>query len=701
MVRAMPPARGSRTLHPVFAFALAVAAIGASGCYRVPAGKRAVAGVAIHGTRGVDVDALEGRIVTRESPRFLGMFAGIVYDYELFDPYALRRDLQRIERWLRARGYYDARVHQTRIVERGDEVFVSITVDQGEPVRVESLVIAELSPVDDHARSATQRRVSSVLPIGAPFDEEKFAEAEKAALEGLTAAGHATATVKRRAEVDLATLTARLELAVSPGPLGTFGPIRIEGADGLPVGAIRRVFGVEEGARYSSDDLAEGREALLDLGLFASVEVEQDLEGFDRTHAVPITLKVEPAKLRAILAGVGVELDSIKTDVHGQIGWQSGNFLGGLRRFDVRFKPGLILYPTRFPGLAAPTDVLYEHRLSATVRQPAFLEKRLVGYTRAEYNVYPVLLPTATENVLGYQELRGETGLERRFWRRLFVSPRYAWQANFPFDYLGRSDGVNTLLISYVGLSTHLDYRDDPMKPRRGVYFGSDLQIASGLLQGDADDVRVQPEVRAFVPLPRRLTLALRGSVGFLFPFNYSKFSQINFATPGSSRAEESERDYQLLFFRGFFSGGPTSNRGYPLRGVGPHDLIPYLSPAGQSATAGGCNPNDPACLLPTGGLSLWEANAELRWIASGPFSTALFCDAGDVSPFSVDLRFNRPHLSCGAGARYDTPVGPIRLDVGYRIPGLQAPAGDVFEREPARLLGLPIAVAFGIGEAF
>ena len=175
-------------------------------------------------------------------------------------------------------------------------------------------------------------------------------------------------------------------------------------------------------------------------------------------------------------------------------------------------------------------------------------------------------------------------------------------------------------------------------------------------------------------------------------------------ATPGATRAAAAARDYQLLFFRGFFGGGPTSNRGYPLRGVGPHDYIPYLSPAGQSGVAGTCaleDQNNPACYLPTGGLSLWEANAEVRFVVSGPFSTAVFCDAGDVSPFSVDIRLNRPHLSCGGGARYDTPVGPNRFDVGYRIPGMQYPRGASFELEPALLLGMPIAIAFGIGEAF
>jgi outer membrane protein insertion porin family/translocation and assembly module TamA len=656
--------------------------------------------VTVAGVHDIDVEELEGRIATQKSPRFLGIFDGVVFEYTVFDQYALRRDLLRIERYLRARGYYDAHVYAARVIEKGEKVYVTIGVDQGLPVLVESLGIGELAPVDETTRLAIRQSILSVLPLGARFDEDEFASSEKAALKGLTSTGHATAKVTRRAEVDLTNRRARLYFSIDPGPLGTFGPVRFEGLGDLPESAVRRVFGVREGKRYSSEQLDEARQALLDLGVFATVNVEQDLAEFERTHVVPITVKTEPSKSRAILVGAGVELDSLKTDGHVQIGWQNANFLRGLRRFEVRYKPGVVLYPTRFPQLLRPTSLLYEHRLDATLRQPAFVEKRTTGYTRAEYNLYPVLLPTATSNVLGYHELRGAVGLERTFFTRFFfVNPAYNIQANFPTDYIGHVD-VSALLISYVALGAHLDLRDDPVKPRRGIYVGNELQLAGGPLRGDANDVRIQPEVRGLVPLPRGITIAMRGSVGFLFPYNYSKFAQINFRTPGPSSVEGSDRDYQLLFFRGFFSGGPSSNRGYPLRGVGPHANIPYLSPVGQSFS-GGCDPSNPACFLPTGGLSLWEANAEVRFAISGPLETAVFCDSGDVSPFQVDIRLDRPHLSCGAGARYDTPVGPIRLDVGYRVPGLQYPTGAPFEQDPPLLFGLPIAVAFGIGEAF
>jgi outer membrane protein insertion porin family/translocation and assembly module TamA len=67
-----------------------------------------------------------------------------------------------------------------------------------------------------------------------------------------------------------------------------------------------------------------------------------------------------------------------------------------------------------------------------------------------------------------------------------------------------------------------------------------------------------------------------------------------------------------------------------------------------------------------------------------------------------VTFRFDRLHLSCGLGGRYETPVGPVRLDLGYRIPGMQVLGpDDSGEGIPPTLFGAPIAVHVGIGEAF
>jgi outer membrane protein insertion porin family/translocation and assembly module TamA len=77
-----------------------------------------------------------------------------------------------------------------------------------------------------------------------------------------------------------------------------------------------------------------------------------------------------------------------------------------------------------------------------------------------------------------------------------------------------------------------------------------------------------------------------------------------------------------------------------------------------------------------------------------------LFGDSSDVAPNQLEFRWNHPHLSVGFGLRYDTPIGPVRFDLGWRVPGLQAPATSD-EGQPATIWGLPVAASFGIGEVF
>jgi outer membrane protein insertion porin family/translocation and assembly module TamA len=135
--------------------------------------------------------------------------------------------------------------------------------------------------------------------------------------------------------------------------------------------------------------------------------------------------------------------------------------------------------------------------------------------------------------------------------------------------------------------------------------------------------------------------------------------------------------------------------------------VVPFLA-SGLGAKAASCDPTSPgfsaaSCKVPLGGLSLWEASIELRFPILGPVSGSVFCDAGDVSPDQLSVRFNYPHLSCGPGLRYDTPIGPVRLDVGYRIPGAQVPVAEAaaIDVDAGTFFGVPLAFSFGIGEAF
>jgi outer membrane protein insertion porin family/translocation and assembly module TamA len=344
--------------------------------------------------------------------------------------------------------------------------------------------------------------------------------------------------------------------------------------------------------------------------------------------------------------------------------------------------------------------------------------------------------PPASEPVLGFGELKGAIGLERGFGRHFLVRVVQNVQSEFPFAYtsLKLEQPTPPIVLSYPQLVTTLDFRDDPIHTHSGFYLSNDLTVAGGPFGGSASDVRVRPEARGYIPIARGVTFATRGSLGFLFASNYGDYVQNNLSktldpnpTSKNGLYQAVDRDIEIVYFRGFFSGGPSSNRGYPLRGIAPYGLVPFLSPATLqaqqqvAASKGGgisCIPGQPNysaadCLIPIGGFTLWEASAEVRFDLSGPLGAATFCDAGDVAAGQAEIRLNHVHLSCGAGARYDTPVGAIRLDVAYRVQPLQvigypnevkAAQADPTNGLPPTLFGwnnVPVALSFGIGESF
>lgn len=690
----------ARLLSP----ALVAAIVLLCGCKTIPEGRSAVDDVTVRGADKVDDGDVKDKIATSPSPKFLGLFRGVLYEYSVFDRFILQRDLARVEAFYRSKGYWDAHARAGRVHSIDDKhVRVEIVVEEGEPVLVRNVRIEGLDRLPRDVADGVRRAANDGLPANAPFEEEAFEKTKGNVARALMDRGYAYAKVKSEAAVDIVAHRADVVFTTTPGETCTFGKITIEGLGKLPPAPVLRAVDIDEGDAFSQSALDAAQQAVLDLGVFASVEMVPDLPDPPRAdRVVPVTVKVEPTRLRTIKLGGGVEFDALQTNLHLIAGWESRNFLGGMRTFSVNFRPGVVLYPLRVNNIEAPKHFFPEERLRVELRQPGFLEARTNGFVRPELDVYPVLLnpnPPPNAPVLGYTDFHAAAGVDRTIWK-FFNALSQNVQVAYPFSYLGpRDPTLGTLLISYPELFTTFDFRDDRVHPRKGIWVGNTLQAAGGPFGGDADDVKVQPDVRGYVPITKRIVFAARTSVGFLYPRNYGGAVQQRPSSFGSDAART--RDYQLTFFRGFFSGGPSSNRGYALRGVGPYDVVPFLSPQIEAQQLNSSCGDD--CRVPTGGFTLWEASAELRIGVSGPFSVATFCDSSDVSPHTTDIRLTHPHLSCGGGGRYDTPVGPIRLDVGYRIPGMQVIGGlTPDERQPSTFaFGIPIAVSIGIGEAY
>ena len=688
------------------------------GCHRsaLPAHSFVVSDVRIDSER-VPVDDLIAGLATARSPRVLGI-ASLVYDYEVYDETLLARDLERVERYYRARGYYEAKVTAARVVQiqahhGPPRVRVEIHVEEGRPVLVRSWStpgIERLPSGGGRVTLVTAVTTAVTFRVGDVFDEAVFDEIKQEIEDLLANHGYAFAKVEARANVDLTEHAADLVFAVEAGPRARFGKIVIQGLEEIPERKVRAQLRLSEGQVYSRRRVRAAQDSLTALERFSNVEIIEDVSR-PESGVVPLTVIVKEASLRGVRAGVGARFDVLKFSNSALLGWEDRNFLGGMRSLRVEDRFALNYFPLRFGLIEAPIRLLPENHFRVTLRQPSFLEGRTEGVISGDASVYPVLyrldnnVDPEQERIIGFFKLKGTAGARRAFLRRhLTVQPAFNWEENIPVIYRRQGsnpEGLDPVRVIYPDLFLDLDFRDDPVSPRQGFRLMNTLESAGVFGLGDLTDIKVQPRARAYLPLIEKLdvTLAARATVGFLFPQNYGQTLDPAVAQYLNASSPTVIRDQAKLLFRVFYSGGPNSNRGYPYQSIGPHGPLGFLEP---STIRCSFDSQDPRCFRPLGGLSLWEASLELRYPIWGALGAVTFIDASDVRRERAVVRFDSPHLSPGVGMRYETPVGPIRFDVGYRL-DVPRPPADVSALEPAiqDLFGLPIAVHVMIGQAF
>ena len=664
-------------------------------------------------THEVDEDGVIASMASDPTHRTLGLVRFWWQDYGVYDRVELEKDLHRIERYYRARGYYEAHVRAGRVMQTGErEVRVQIVVEEGPAVKVGKVVAIGLDPLPADVQQAL-KDVWTLSP-GEVFDEAEYHKAASEAERVLTDQGYAYAAVRLGAEVDLLTHQAIIHVEFVPGVRCTFGEYEIEGLSALSEPAVRKIVAIAPGDRYSTKTIRDTQHALFDLQVFDSALITPDLSDPNRT-VVPFKIVITESKLKRVKVGPGFLLDPLRNDLHFVASWEHHNFLGGpggkhgwpisLRTFKVEVRPLLMFKP----GFFSTKQIRPGIGTGAELRQPSFFEPRLTGVVAAQTGILPDPI-----NDFRIFTNRASLGVDRRFGPLLYAGFFYRKGIDVVTAYSPSLLPANachdenfvartqcTTQIGYFELLASIDARDDLLEPRKGYYAALSLQWAmatKAFYGGDFADLRVQPEVRLFGPILKGLTLAFRFMTGFVLPRNYDPHypdKRTPTADDPSRFSQETVGDTPL--WRAFFSGGATSNRGYPTRSIGLRDC--NRDATGAPTEAG------QDCSIVVGGASIFETNLELRFDIVGALTGVWFLDAADVSRSVFDIRLDHPHLSTGPGVRYLTPIGPVRLDFGYRIPGAQRLGGPLDPREEPKEFSLgfkgPFALHLSIGEAF
>jgi len=193
--------------------------------------------------------------------------------------------------------------------------------------------------------------------------------------------------------------------------------------------------------------------------------------------------------------------------------------------------------------------------------------------------------------------------------RRLYLNYQYE-------DFsLGEESNTTQNLIPGVTLSQLR--ADDVLFPRQGFSWSMDLRGAAGVIS-DTRFLRAQSSGRYVYPLGRKGRLLARGQLGATTVDDFAKL-------PATER---------------FFAGGDQSVRGYDYQQLGPTD--------------------DSGDVV--GGRYLAVGSLELDYLFFGNFGAAVFVDTGNAD----ESFFPSLKTGAGAGLRWRSPVGMLRLDVAH-----------------------------------
>ncbi len=448
---------------------------------------------------------------------------------------------------------------------------------------------------------------------GEPARSGVVEEAAAAVIEAWRQEGNAKATLASE-EVTAIHPEDRLDvtLGIAPGPELTFGTVTVTGNEDVRTGRILRIAGVPTGEVFDPDELERAATRLRRTGAFDSVNVvEADAIGPGDT--LPIALQIVEALPRRI--GFGAEISSLD-GLAVTAFWLHRNLLGGAERLRVEAEASDIQTEALDDGGGG-----VDYALGATFNRPA---------TFSPDNDLTVAARLSQEDEEGYflRQLSFDVGITRYASDDLIVT--------FGLGVLvGREETVvetRDYALLTLPLSATLDRRDDPQDARAGYFLN--LQATPFLtFAGDAGNgARLYADARAYRSLGARVTLAARGQVGSVL---------------GAER-EDVPQDFL------FFSGGGGTVRGQPFQSLGVE--VPDPASPGETVTLGGAS---------LAGLQL-----EARVGFTETFGGVAFADAAYVGEGALPLSDGDWHAGVGLGVRYNSFVGPIRLDVATPATG-------------------------------
>ncbi|MEJ2540770.1 MAG: BamA/TamA family outer membrane protein [Gemmatimonadota bacterium] len=638
--------------------------------------------------------ALEAAIVNRETScrnAFLlplclfGIEAAVDRGY--LDPDELPRDALRLQAYYWLRGYRDARVEVERD-DSGDGVALTFRIVEGEPVLVEELTIEGTEDV------AAEGLLDDLpLSVGEPMSSLRIEAVRDTLVSRLREVGYAHADVFSGFLIPADSRAATVDFTVDPGPVARFGPIQVgwaqEGTPQLDEITVRRMVPFSQGSLYRFSQLVDGQRNLYSLDLVETARVTEQRDTLARDTIIPVNILLTEGDLHRVRTGVGW---STADCFNGELRWTSRNFRGGARRLTARGRISNILAPNLndsfvCSGVGSDEFTRLNGQLAVELIQP------FVFSPRNSVSASAFVERQSVTNVYIREAIGTSIAFTREIGRQATLAFSYqpaltrleAGEVFFCISFLlCTAEDIQAFSsanwLSPIAATLALNRSNRLLNPTAGYSVALSLEYASSYTLSDFVYARALGEVAGYLGLGERTVLAARVRGGNVRPGAFRSRGRQNSSVP----------DDLVHPQKRFYAGGAASVRGFAENQLGPRvvnsDVENLLGvPTGEteplclpeqvvdgSCDGSGLNPDD-LVVRATGGTRLLEASLELRFPLYGnDVQGATFLDVGQVWDQQSEVELDGLELTPGVGVRYFSPIGPIRLDVGYRFRGAQ-----------------------------
>ena len=608
--------------------------------------KHRVDDISFRGNRNLSDDNLRSRLAIQQH-HFLSRGR--------FSQKLLQKSVSDIEALYRDSGYEDIKV-TPEVIDHEPEIDVTFQINEGPQTVVDALNVEGNQNIALDQLHASE---GFSLRSGAPFSPRRMADDRSHILAAYLDRGYlnaeVNASINRHADdphqVDVTyKVTENQQVHVSQ--------VVYLGQKRTRKSLIAKTVGIGPEAPLSQGKLLEAESELYNLGVFdwSSVGPRRPITTQQDEEAV---VKVHESKRNTITYGFGLEISRRGGNIPSGTLAVPGLPTLGLGKAKIVPSEKTFVSPRgsveftrrnlRGLGETGAISVLLarlDQRLIATYTDPHFRGSKwkslfsLSGERTTENPLFTARLGDASwqlERIIN--RAKTTTAQFRYHYGQTNLSQVLVPQIVLPEDQHVRLSGFSAALIH--------DTRDKPLDAHNGRYATLNISTNPKVLGSSAGFAKLFGQYAYYRPV-HGIVWANSIRLGLTEAF-------------GTSHVPTSER---------FFSGGGTSLRGFPTDSAGPQRTVTVCSNPADKST---CD----FIRVPVGGNQLFILNSELRIplplqippIIKEGLGLVLFYDGGNVY-HAVNFRsfVNDYTNSVGIGLRYNTPIGPVRFDVGRNL---------------------------------